>query len=182
MTAPHTLDAQPDAAAPEPVAQAENQPTQDTQGSQDPPTVPVDEARRYRKRARAAEEQLNDVTRQLRDAQAELSAARDAVGSLERREKIGDHLRQAGAVDLDVARLLTEMAVADMDEPDVRAAVDDLRKHKPYLFADRAAGLSRRSMGPRVDPPDPADNAAEQAGQTGDRRDLMTYLRLRRQA
>jgi hypothetical protein len=135
-----------------------------------------------RRQAHAAEAQLNDVVTQLRDAERELTEARRTITALERREKIGDHLRRAGAIDLDVARLLTEVAIADMDEPDVRGVIDDLRRHKPYLFASGGGGLGRRSMGPRVEPPDPADAAADQAGQTGDRRDLMTYLRLRRQA
>lgn len=130
----------------------------------------------------SAEEQLNQAAVELRHLERELNVARKTIDALERREKISDRLRQAGAIDLEVARLLTEVAIADMEEPDVRLAVEDLRRHKPYLFATRSTPLSQRSMGARHDAADPADDAAARAGQSGDRRDLMDYLRLRRRA
>lgn len=136
----------------------------------------------FRKQARAAEKQLEEATRQLREVERELTAAHSTIEALERREKIGDRLRQAGVIDLDVARLLTEVAIADMDEPDIRLVIDDLRRQKPYLFNSGAGALSRRSMGPRAEPANPTDDAADRAGQSGDRRDLMDYLRLRRHA
>jgi hypothetical protein len=87
-------------------------------------------------------------------------------------------------VDVEVARLLTQAAVEAMEQPDVAAAIDELRRRKPYLFRQRrrpeasamparshtAAGASR------------ANDAAEAAAATGDRRDLLRYLRLRRAA
>ncbi|MEM6333744.1 MAG: hypothetical protein AAF823_10445 [Planctomycetota bacterium] len=142
--------------------------------------VPVAEAIRYRRRAQSAEQQLSDTAQQLKQLEHDLTAARQTITDLERREAITDRLREAGAVDLDVARLLTEVAVAGMPDADVRLAVDELRRDKPYLF--QPAPAPRRAMGARLPEPDPAADAAERAEQTGDRRDLMTYLRLRRRA
>ena len=68
-----------------------------------------------------------------------------------------------------------------MDEPDVRLAVEDLRRHKPYLFRhaspDEAGAMSPRR---ELDGHDPAEHAAEEAARTGDRRDLLRYLRMKR--
>lgn len=170
----------------EPLSDTSWRPTVDAKpGEVTPAGTPTREATRATDSSsleRSAEEELNQATTQLREAERELAAARQTIDALERREKIGDRLREAGAVDLDVARLLTEVAIADMDEPDIKLAVDDLRRHKPYLFASQSGALSNRSMGLRFDPPNSADDAAARAGQSGDRRDLMDYLRLRRRA
>lgn len=113
--------------------------------------------------------------------QHDLDEARETIAHLERRQHIDALLRDADAIDLDAARLLTEHAVGAMDEPDLAMAVQDLRRHKPYLF-QRPGDTGRGVMGPRLDtdPPDPAAHAAAQAMQTGSRRDLLAYLRLRR--
>ncbi len=122
----------------------------------------------------------------LDQLRTELDQARATIAQLERRQKIDDLLRDADAVDLDATRLLTELAVGQMSEPDVAAAVADLKRHKPHLFhrADRAAhsgGGGGGVMGARHDEPDAAaDEAAQRAAATGHRRDLLRYLRLRR--
>ena len=96
--------------------------------------VPVGEAIRYRKRAQAAEQELGDLKGQFQDVKVELEQARQTVSQLERRQAIDEVLTDAETVDLEVARLLTEAAVSMMDEPDIRMAIEDLRRHKPYLF------------------------------------------------
>lgn len=127
--------------------------------------------------------------------QRELDEARQTIAYLERRQSIDSLLRDADTIDLDAARLLTERVVSAMDEPDVAMAVEDLKRHKPYLFRqppDPSAGLPQDFtgggsgsgggsgvMGPRVES-DPALDAADQAMRTGSRRDLLAYLRLRR--
>jgi len=145
--------------------------------------VPVSEAIRYRKRAQAAEQQLESLHEALGAAQAKLSEADQTITGLERRQKVDALLSEADTVDLEAARLLTEQAVSTMDEADVELAIKDLRRHKPYLFRHRQ-NQAASAMGPSMDTPaqDPAEHAAEQATRTGDRRDLLRYLRLRRRS
>jgi hypothetical protein len=142
--------------------------------------VPVTEAIRYRKRAQAAEQQLASLQTQLDELRVQLNASRETITSLERRQKIDAMLAEADAIDLEAARLLTEAAVANMDEPDVAQVVADLRRHKPYLFR-RGVGSGSASMSPRLsDEHVGAEKAAERALGSGNRRDLLEYLRLRR--
>ena len=82
---------------------------------------------------------------------------------------------------MDAARLLTEAAVQSMDEPDVAEAVQDLRRHKPFLFYPDASAAEGLALAPQIEgADDPLARAAEQAQHSGDRRDLLRYLRLRR--
>ncbi|MEM6457911.1 MAG: hypothetical protein AAF710_00805 [Planctomycetota bacterium] len=141
--------------------------------------VPVGESIRYRKRAQAAEQRLTELTDQLAGLKDDLEASRQTITSLERRQKIDALLAGSDAVDLEAARLLTEVAVGQMDKPDVEEAVRELRRQKPYLF--RRPGRSvPTAMSLNVDEPHDASAAAERAAATGDRRDLLDYLRLRR--
>lgn len=140
--------------------------------------VPVTEAIRYRKRAQSAEQQLESTRSKLDELEHQLHDAQELITSLERRQRIDALLAESDAIDLEAARLLTERIVAEMDEPDVKAAVEDLRRHKPYLFRRSHAARSSSAAvdGARLD----ADHAAAEARATGDRRDLLRYLRLRR--
>ncbi len=145
--------------------------------------VPVTEAIRYRKRAQAAENELDAIKGQLQDTSVELEQARQTVSALDRRQKIDRLLADSDAVDLEVARMLTEAAVEMMDEPDVKIAIEDLKRHKPYLFRNKPQPLSPASpMAPRTRDPlnRTTTHAAQVAATTGDRRDLLRYLRLRR--
>ncbi len=143
--------------------------------------VPVTEAIRYRKRAQAAEQQLADLRAKLGAVETDLSKTRETIAVLERRQKIDALLADSDAVDVEVARLLTEAAVEMMDQPDVAAAIADLRRSKPYLFRTRrteAGAMPARTRGPSQT----VITAAEQAASTGSRLDLLRYLRLRRNA
>ena len=142
--------------------------------------VPVTEAIRYRKRAQSAEGQIDQIKGALQDAKAELTQARRTIDGLERRQRIDQMLAESDTVDIEVARLLTEVAVEMMEEPDVRAAIDDLRRQKPYLFRRRESQTSAMTARPKKGGSHPADDAAAHAATTGDRRDLLAYLRLRR--
>jgi len=78
--------------------------------------------------------------------------------------------------------LLTEQTIQQMDEPDVQAAVEELRQRRPYLFQPRSSDDGGAAMGARVEDPSAqaSEEAAEHAAMSGDRRDLLRYLRLRR--
>lgn len=141
--------------------------------------VPVSEAIRYRKRAQTAEQQLGELRDRFTQLQTQLDSSQDTITSLERRQKIDALLTDSDAIDLEAARLLTEISVSQMDEPDVSTAVSDLRRQKPYLFRHRPRP-SDSAMAPRVELPAAQDVAAQRAAATGDRRDLLDYLRLRR--
>ena len=143
--------------------------------------VPVDEARRYRKRAQTAERALAEVQRDLLNANQQLEEREMAISQLERRQRIDELLREADAIDLEATRLLTELTVAQMDEPDVEAAVAELKRRKPLLF--RPPARPAGAMSPRVQEHSQShllQTAAQEAGTTGARRDLLRYLRLRR--
>ncbi|MDX2116298.1 MAG: hypothetical protein SFZ24_11865 [Planctomycetota bacterium] len=112
-----------------------------------------------------------------------LAETREALDSAERRHRIDLALIEAQTVDLESARLLTEMTVSAMPEPDVERAVAELRARKPFLFRQ-----SRRHPGAAVvasarEPgPDAVERAADEAARTGDRGALLRYLRARRGA
>ncbi len=121
-----------------------------------------------------------------------LAQTREALDAAERRHQIDLALVEADTVDLETARLLTELAVSQMDDRDVTLAVRDLRQRKPFLFkggtkADARSGATRTSrhlgaMGARG--PDthanPLKTFANEAAATGDRGALLRYLRARR--
>lgn len=151
-----------------------------------PRRVPVSESIRYRRRAQAAEQQLEQTKLQLDESQQQLHETQQQLQQVERRQKIDQLLMESDAVDLETARLLTEMAVQQMDEADVELAVQDLRRRKPYLFRrSRSTPIGNgSSMAPRPKlrvRPD-LEDAAGAAVMTGNRRDLLRYLRLRRSA
>lgn len=149
-----------------------------------PLKAPVAQAIRYRKRAQAAEQQLSNLQERVTQLQTELDQARRSASRLERRQQIDAMLAQAEAVDVQVARLLTESAVEMMDEPDLKLVIDDLRRHKPYLFR-RKSQPTATTMSPRLANASVsahAEQAAQQAVATGSRRDVLRYLRMRRTA
>ena len=129
-----------------------------------------------------------DLQSQLAATRRELDEARETITKLERRQRIDALLADSEAIDTDVARLLTEMAVSTMDVPDVRLAVDDLRKQKPYLFRRAAASSQGAAPPARAMPARESDDASaeslahEHARSTGLRADLLRYLRLKRKA
>ncbi len=150
-------------------------------GAPDEPTpklVPVSESIRYRRRAQAAEQQLEALNAKLAEASTELERAREQMAHVDRLRQIDQQLIAADAVDLEAARLLTEHAIEQMDDAQISEVVDDLRRHKPYLFRRRE---SLGGPSPRPRGTDGAlDEAAAHAAASGDRRDLLRYLRLRR--
>ncbi|UCD74699.1 MAG: hypothetical protein JSV91_13035 [Phycisphaerales bacterium] len=144
--------------------------------------VPVSEARRYRKRAQAAEKIASDLQQELAAKEADLAQRRRDLEELQLRQEIDELLIEAEVVDLETGRLLTELAAAATDEPDVEQAVAELQRRKPFLF--RRSPRSSGALSPRAEGDDPLqhrlEDAAAEAGITGRRQDLLRYLRLRR--
>lgn len=151
--------------------------------------VPVGEAIRYRKRAQDAEARAEVLADRVSGLESTLARTREALDSVERRHAIDLALLEADAVDLETSRLLTELAVSEMDEPDIGAAVGELRARKPFLFRGSArdrgrpvgAAMSGRALQAGSDDEGLVD-AAEAAARRGDRGALLRYLRARRGA
>ena len=143
--------------------------------------VPVSEAIRYRKRAQAAEKLVGQLREDLTKLENDLNESQETADYLERQQRISELLAEEDVVDLGAARLLTEVAIAEMEKPDVRMAVEDLRKSKPYLFRRRSGRASHMPARDGVDESGGAASAAEIAAGSGSRSDLLRYLRLRRE-
>ncbi|MEM9294946.1 MAG: hypothetical protein AAGA57_04015 [Planctomycetota bacterium] len=129
-----------------------------------------------------AQTELAQLHSELEQARARLAESETAFQRLERRQQIDSALAQQGALDLEAGRLLTEAAIDQMEEPDLRIAVADLQRTRPWLFRQAHALADARAPEPDLPPQDPAANAALRAAETGDRRDLLAYLRLKRRA
>ena len=118
----------------------------------------------------------------------ELTNERDslhrALAQSERRRQIEGLLRDAESVDVGAALLLTEAAIGEIDgDIDLKDVVAEMVRTKPYLFA-RDAGVSRDRyrasvMAGAVDSESELVEAATAARETGDRRALLRYLRMR---
>lgn len=143
------------------------------------------DAKRYRKRAQAAEQQLATLRAQVAQQTDALEQHEHTIAALERRTAIDEQLIADGVVDLDVARLLVKSMIQEADDTalDVVEAAAELRRSKPYLFQPpTVVGTGRGAMSPRVSPDatNQADAALAQAQETGHGADLLRYLRARR--
>jgi hypothetical protein len=192
--------------APEPAQNAAAEaPTADTPADQ--PQTPrrqggpsVGEAIKYRRRAQQAEQRLQKTEQQLTELQAELAdrteqlaaseARRDesaaALEKTRRRTHVERRFHAAGVCDLEaaVALLASRVNLGEDLEPDqLDGAVDRLLVDKPFLLSP-PPGLGEPTASARVNPGGPiarTARAAARAAATGDRRDVVEYLRLRRE-
>lgn len=126
-------------------------------------------------------EPADELREALAEARGELDALRAALDAAERRRAIERALIEADVIDLETAMLLADAAVQRTEGPaDIAGAVADLRRRKPFLFAQRAPRSA--AMAPRSGPPDRLAATREAAASTGDRGALLRYLRQRRSA
>jgi hypothetical protein len=118
---------------------------------------------------------------QVRAQKAELERQREA----ERQERtIREALAAAGPVDAEATALLVRQRMETGGETDAARVIEGLKKEKPHLFARPGGGLPPRTGGVRQRPGEdasPLHAAAKRAAQSGTARDLLEYLRLRRQ-
>jgi hypothetical protein len=132
---------------------------------------------RNKKGGVVAEETGDEMVKvKLAETEQLLAQAREALDASERKRQIERELWQEGAVDVETAAMLTEATVAGMDKKDVRAAVGDLKRRKPFLFRTSKTG---GVMGGHA-ASDGLGAAAAEARESGDRRALLRYLTLRR--
>lgn len=151
--------------------------------------VPVQEAIRYRKRAQAAERELEALRGELADVSARLEDTSHTIATLEQRDALNRLLVQEGAIDLDATRVLAEDLLSQSEQPDVEQAVRSLHSTKPFLFAPdqshegRMNGRAVRSGAVRPSQTDRAPTlrrAAQAAVMSGRQTDLLNYMRLKR--
>lgn len=143
--------------------------------------VPLSELLRERRRAQDAEARATQLEQRVTELEGALTEARETLDSVERRHRIDLALMESDAVDLETARLLTEMTVSQMPDADVDAAVNELRRRKPFLFGARPPAISSAAMGGYASSGlSAAEVAANEAAASGDRRALLRYLRARR--
>ncbi|MDX9911634.1 MAG: hypothetical protein RBS39_07380 [Phycisphaerales bacterium] len=152
------------------------------------PAPPVEELE-WRRRALEAEEKLGACEAKIAELEKERDALVEAEAKASRRADIHRELMEEGAHDLEVGCLLTESCLARMDEPDVKAAVADLKRDRPYLFraleldeGDVSSVGSAMSGAVEHAPHALIGRVADEARESGDRRLLLRYLRMRRGA
>lgn len=145
---------------------------------------PVNDETRWRQRAMAAEAAADELRASLEQARAQIAEAHEALDSCETKRAIDAALFETDALDLETARLMTEAAVAQMPERDVAAAIDELRRSKPFLFRSAPPGAALSTQSARTNAAAAIDlsGALEEAAVTGDRAALLRYLRLKRRA
>ena len=148
-----------------------------------PPNPDLNPDHLWKARAEQAEEEIKQLQLQIQDLQTQLASAHTAIDQIERKGTIDAQLTAANAIDIEIARLLTEAAIADMDQPDIALAVRELKDRKPFLFtAQQPQHHPSASMMPSPQPrPDTQlDDIALRARSSGDRSELLRYLRARR--
>lgn len=162
--------------------------------------VPVAESIKYRRRAQQAEGRLHEFEQQLTELRGQLDcrseelavaeSQRDearvqlvATANQRRAERL---MTEAGVVDLEAAGLLLSKRMdlaAELEDEAIRGGVEQLLLDKPFLVRP-SAPLPPSTASPRSEKPGSfaqLTKAAERAVQTGSRRDVAEYLRLRRQ-
>ena len=121
-----------------------------------------------------------ELETKLRETEGALAQSREALDAAERRRTVERELAREGAIDVETAALLTEAAVAGMAKADLRAAIAELKRAKPFLFRAASPPRSGAMAGASSDSPSTLDDAAAAARESGDRRVLLRYLRLKR--
>jgi len=163
--------------------------------------VPVAEAIKYRRRAQQAEGQLQQYTMQIEElkgridgkseelatAEAQRDEAASRLTAAENQLAVERMLGAAGVVDLEAASTLLGKRLdlaENLDQETIATGVEQLLLDKPFLRRSpgplppttASANLSRTAVAGQL------ATAAQRAAQTGDRKDVAAYLRLRRQA
>lgn len=141
----------------------------------------------WKARAQDAEAKAGALEERVRELERELDAARGALSAAERRNEIDREAGACGAIDAETVAVLAELALGQMDEPDVRGAIEGLKKAKPFLFSRRTGGTGtaavRTAMSAAIEPEGAGavlGDLAEEARASGDRRALLAYLRGKR--
>lgn len=133
----------------------------------------------WQQRAESAETALAQIAAKLADVEQTATDLHSAIESQRLARLVDVSLVRAGASDLDAARDALSLS-ADANASQIEDAITRLRSQRPGLFAAAGSGvqgeLRSRAGGVITE----AQQAADAAKSTGDRRQLLRYLRLRR--
>ncbi len=142
------------------------------------------EVSEYRQRAEAAEKEAVRLAEEVARRQEAEGELQEKLRRAERENEIQGQLQRAGVTDAEVARLLVEKAM-EGGKLEAKEAVEQLRRQRPGLFGKEeegtglgqpTAGIARR----RADGKAALGQQAMKASQSGSRRDVQEYLRMRR--
>ena len=150
--------------------------------------VPVSEAIRYRRRAQAAEQQVEQLTTQLETLEKEHRAVEGQVEQMKQETELTQQLTQAGVKDLEAALLLAQRRLQDGngEKQDVPQVIEQLRTERSYLFdggEEIEVGLTRPTASVRTQSQSGVQalsRMAERVRTTGSRKDMQEYMRIRR--
>jgi len=177
-------------------------------GRQEPQAV-IRESAKYRRRAQEAErraealeaeleamrrereEESSRLGADLTAARSEADSLRGRVEAIERDRRLEREFLAAGCADVEAAVALARHRLAGQEPPeDLKTFARALLAEKPHLRGEPAtAGAAARGLGPCTTGVKPAgasgqrrvlDRLADQARQTGNAKDVMTYMRARR--
>lgn len=143
-----------------------------------PTTEPATELE-WRQRAIRAEQEGEQLKARVEEIEARLHQQQQQAERQTRRHELERLLTLSGAVDVETAATLAQQRL-DSEDAGVAEVVRDLKSAKPFLFGRPLAApvMAGASDGA----PDPLEDAADAARRTGDRNQVLRYLRLRRQA
>lgn len=149
--------------------------------------VPVSEAIKYRKRAQVAEQQVEQLKREMSQRQQEQQDARKELEKMQQETELTGALVRAGVIDVEAASLLAQKKVESSENgQDVNSIIENLRRERPYLFMDGSESTvpwAEPTAGVRGQNNGRANvlaRMAQQVRRSGSRKDMQEYLRLRR--
>jgi hypothetical protein len=147
--------------------------------------VPVSESIRYRKRAQAAEKEVERLSGELTEAKKAAEEVNRSLAQVQTERALAQKLSAAGAVDLETALLVAKAKVQGDSDDELDACVEKLKKEKGYLFSgSKVPGrMSRKTAGAKDNASEGRgmlEKTAERAATTGNRVDLQEYLKARR--
>jgi len=151
--------------------------------------VPVSEAIRYRKRAQAAEQKVEMLTQQVEQQEQSQAEVQAQIDEAQWEMELAQELAKAGVFDVEAALLLAQkkMGSSGGKVGDVKRVIEGLRNERPYLFSsgidEVRATLAGPTNGVQVQGRGGSSRLtrmAQQAQESGSRKDMQEYLRLRR--
>jgi uncharacterized coiled-coil protein SlyX len=147
--------------------------------------VPVAESIRYRRRAQGAEKKVEELSEQLAAAQTEAARMSEQLSALQKEQELMRRLAVAGTKDLETAVLIAKARMEGSEKADLDGVIEGLKREKQYLFVEnsggvatsaKTAGAKERVRSGRV----VLETAAKKAATTGNRADMLEYLKRRR--
>jgi CO dehydrogenase/acetyl-CoA synthase alpha subunit len=145
--------------------------------------VPVTESIRYRRRAQAAEKKAADLEAELAETRNQKEAIAKQVESLNLESLMIQKLARSGANDLETAMLIAKSRMAGSEKPDIDSVIEQMKKEKQYLFnccefpVQAKTSGAKEKMNPGVNR---LEKAARAAANTGSRRNLQEYMKIKR--